>query len=126
MEVGICGASCEVEKDMSLIETFYEDCTLQIKTSEADGVGGTINTWTDGKVFPAAFPSLTPAQQIAAQQATAQYTDTIVTQEVLQERDIFKRISGAYYQVIAIEAATPKVSTFKFNRYDVKKLEVLP
>lgn len=111
---------------MSLFEAFYEDCTLQVKTTEADDVGGTVNAWTDGKTFSVAFPSLTPAQQIAAQQAAVQYTDTIVTPETLQTLDVFKRANGAYYQVTAIQAATPRVSTFKFNRYDVRRLEALP
>ena len=96
------------------------------KAVEPDDVGGTVNTWAAGKTFTAAFPTLTPAQQTAAQQATVKYTDTIVTAETLSARDIFQRADGAYYLVIAAQTATPKVATFKFNRYDVRRLEELP
>ena len=54
---------------MSLFETFYKKCIIMDKTKQPDGEGGVINTWTDGAAFDAAFPELSPAAQIAAQQS---------------------------------------------------------
>lgn len=114
---------------MNLYETFYETCTVMNKSKVTDPEGGTINTWTPGAEIKAAFRELTPTQQIAAQQTVAQYTDTVVTPitVALDEQDIFQRpANGKYYRVLSAEQDTPQVASFKFHRYKVREMAVLP
>lgn len=122
-------AAGEVEEDMNLYETFYEPCTVINKSKVPDGEGGTVNTWTPGAAIDVAFQSLTPTQQIAAQQTGAQYTDTITTPAAvtLDEQDVFQRDkTGKYYRVLSVEQDTPRVATFKFHRYNVREMAALP
>lgn len=114
---------------MSLYETFYEKCVVMDKTKTSDGEGGTINKYTPGAEIEAAFPGLTPTQQIAAQQAGTAYSDTIVTpvNVSLDDRDIIRREkNGKYYQVVGSPEPTPSAATFSFNRYNVRELVTLP
>lgn len=118
-----------MEKDMSLFETFYKKCIIMDKTKQPDGEGGVINTWTDGAAFDAAFPELSPAAQIAAQQSAVQYSGTIVTPTnvALDEGDIFRHEeSGSYYRVVGLLPKTPDTASFQFLRYNVRKLQALP
>lgn len=112
---------------MSLYETFYERAVLMDKISTPSSVGGVNTTWTEGAEFDVAFTGLTPAERIAAQQASAQYSDTIVTPENVQlaERDVFKH-GEKYYRVVGVLPPTPKVATFGFHRYTVETLQGLP
>lgn len=114
---------------MTLFESFLEPCVIMDKTKVPDAEGGTVNTWTPGAEIEVAFQSLTPTQQIAAQQTGAQYTDTIVTPigVTLDEQDVIQRkASGKFYRVLSVEPETPKVATFKFSRYNVRELVSLP
>lgn len=112
---------------MSLFETFYEKAVLMNKTSTPSSVGGFVTTWTEGAEFDVAFSGLTPTERIAAQQASAQYSDTIVTPEAvkLSERDVF-RCGGKYYRIVGVLSSTPAVATMSFNRYTVETLQGLP
>ena len=112
---------------MSLYETFYSPAVVMNKTKVPDGVGGFVNGWTEGAEIRAAFSSLTPTERIAAQQASVAYTDTIVTpvNTNLDEQDIIKA-DGSYYIVVSKLPKTPTVSTFKFERYNVRRLVALP
>lgn len=112
---------------MNLYETFYNKAVLMDRKSTPDGVGGFNNTWAEGAAFDVAFSGLTPAEKIAAQQATVQYSDTITTPETvrLSERDVFK-VGDEIYRVVGVLPPTPRVSTFKFNRYTVQTLAGLP
>lgn len=114
---------------MTLYETFYEPCTIMNKSKVTDPEGGTVNTWTPGVEIKVAFQELTPTQQIAAQQTGAQYTDTVVTpiSVELDEQDVFQHhANGKYYRVLSAEQPTPQVSSFKFHRYKVREMAVLP
>ena len=55
------------------------------------------------------------------------YTDTIVTplNTNLDEQDIIKT-DGNYYLVVSKLPKTPTVSTFQFERYNVRRLAALP
>ena len=112
---------------MSLYETFYSPAVVMNKTKGPDGVGGYVNAWEDGADIKIAFSSLTPTERIAAQQADVTYTDTIVTplNTNLDEQDIIKA-DGSYYLVVSKLPKTPTVSTFKFERYNVRRLAALP
>lgn len=112
---------------MSLYETFYEKAVLMDKVSTPSSVGGFNTTWTEGAEFEVAFSGLTPMERIAAQQSSAQYSDTIITpgNATLSERDVFK-VNGKYFRVIGVLSSTPAVSTMNFNRYTVETLAGLP
>ena len=112
---------------MSLYETFYTTAVVMDKTKVADGVGGYVNAWTEGAEISVAFSGLTPTERIAAQQADVAYTDTIVTplNTNLDEQDVIK-VDGQYYLVVSKLATTPTVSTFRFERYNVRRLAALP
>lgn len=99
------------------------------KVKIRDPEGGIVNTWTEGETIEAAFPSLTPTEKIAAQQAAVQYTDTITApaNTGLDEQDVFKRnATGKYYIVVSVEQGTPKAATFAFAQYNVRELIKLP
>ena len=55
------------------------------------------------------------------------YTDTIVTplNTNLDEQDIIKT-DGSYYLIVSKLPKTPTVSTFQFERYNVRRLAALP
>ena len=112
---------------MSLYETFYSPAVVMNKTKAPDGVGGDVNTWEDVAEIKIAFSGLTPTERVAAQQADVTYTDTIVTplNTNLDEQDIIKA-DGSYYLVVSKLPKTPTVSTFKFERYNVRRLVALP
>lgn len=114
---------------MNLYESFYEPCTIMNKSKVPDGEGGIENAWLPGLQIEVAFTSLTPTQQIAAQQTGAQYTDTVTTPSTvtLDEQDVFQRkATGKYYRVLSMEQDTPKVASFEFHRYNVKEMAALP
>ena len=112
---------------MSLYEMFYSPAVVMNKTKVPDGVGGDVNAWEDGAEIKIAFSSLTPTERIAAQQADVTYTDTIVTplNTSLDEQDIIKA-DGNFYLVVSKLPKTPTVSTFKFERYNARRLAALP
>lgn len=112
---------------MSLYESFYTAAVVMDKTKVADGVGGYVNAWTEGAEISTAFSGLTPTERIAAQQADVTYTDTIVTPvgTNLDEQDVIKA-DGQYYLIMSKLPATPSVSTFQFERYNVRRLAALP
>ena len=112
---------------MSLYETFYAPAVVMNKTKVPDGVGGYVNAWKDGAEIRIAFSGLTPTERIAAQQAAVTYTDTIVTpiNTNLDEQDIIKA-DGSYYLIVSKLPKTPTVSTFQFERYNVRRLAALP
>lgn len=112
---------------MSLYETFYSPAVVMNKTKVPDGVGGFVNGWTEGAKIKIAFSGLTPTERLAAQQADVSYTDTIVTpvNTNLDEQDIIKT-DGNYYLIVSKLPKTPSVSTFQFERYNVRRLAALP
>lgn len=112
---------------MSLYETFYSPAVVMNKTKVPDGVGGYVNAWKDGAEIKTAFSGLTPTERLAAQQADVTYTDTIVTplNTNLDEQDIIKA-DGSYYLIVSKLPKTPTVSTFQFERYNVRRLAALP
>lgn len=112
---------------MSLYETFYSPAVVMNKTKVPDGVGGYVNSWSEGAEIKVAFTGLTPTERIAAQQANVAYTDTIVTPAnmALDEQDIFKT-DGQFYRVVAKLPKTPSAASFQFERYNVSRLAALP
>ncbi len=112
---------------MSLYESFYEPCTIMNKVKERDPEGGIVNTWTEGIEIQVAFQDMSPVEQMAAQQATVQYTDTVITPKgtSLDEQDVFKH-GDSYFIVVGIPSAAPRVASFDFERYNVRKLVTLP
>lgn len=112
---------------MSLYETFFTPAVVMNKKKVPDGVGGFVNGWTDGAEIKIAFSGLTPTERLAAQQADVSYTDTIVTpvNTNLDEQDIIKA-DGNYYLIVSKLPKTPTVSTFQFERYNVRRLAALP
>ena len=70
-----------------------ELCTMQDKTTEADGRGGFITSWKDGAQFSAAivYDSSMQARTAEAQGVTALYTVTTNKAVNLQYHDVFRR-----------------------------------
>jgi hypothetical protein len=80
---------------MSLLSEAMESCTMQDKTTTADGYGGYITTYKDGAPFNAAIVLDNSIQARAAEKqgVTALYTVTTVKALNLQYHDVFRRES---------------------------------
>ena len=87
---------------MSLLSQAMEKCVLIDKTTQADGYGGYISTYSEGAEFEAAivFDSSMEARIADKQGVTSLYTITTSKAFTLQYHDIFKRKSdGKIFRV---------------------------
>jgi len=80
---------------MSLLEEAMENCVMIDKTTQPDGYGGVITTWTEGAEFIAAivFDTSMEARIGEQQGVTNLYTVTTKKNMNLQYHDVFKRLS---------------------------------
>jgi hypothetical protein len=78
---------------MSLLSEAMESCTMQDKTTVADGYGGVITAYNDGANFDAACVLDNSMQERAAEQQGVKALYTVTTNKSinLQFHDIFRR-----------------------------------
>jgi hypothetical protein len=78
---------------MSLLSEAMESCTMQDKTTVADGYGGVITVYNDGAKFDAACVLDNSMQARAAEQQGVKALYTVTTNKSinLQFHDIFRR-----------------------------------
>lgn len=78
---------------MSLLSEAMESCTMQDKTTVADGYGGVITVYNDGAKFDAAIVLDNSMQARAAEQQGVKALYTVTTNKSinLQFHDIFRR-----------------------------------
>lgn len=93
MAIAVCGETCAVEEDMSLLSNAMEACTMIDKRSVSDGRGGTIKRWVDGASFSAAITldSSTEAKIAEAQGVKSLYTVTTTKAVNLEFHEVFRR-----------------------------------
>lgn len=87
---------------MSLLTEAMESCVMLDRTTETDGYGGIITTWTDGATFDAAIvlDSSMQARVAAVQGVSSLYTVTTRKTLNLQYHDVFRRVSdGKIFRV---------------------------
>lgn len=78
---------------MSLLSEAMENCTMQDKTTVADGYGGVITVYNDGAKFDAAIVLDNSMQARAAEQQGVKALYTVTTNKSinLQFHDVFRR-----------------------------------
>lgn len=86
---------------MSLLSDFTTTCTMMVETSEPDGYGGSITTWTEGEEIKAAITldSSTQARIAEQQGVKALYTITTDKSINLQFHDVLRREDGKIFRV---------------------------
>lgn len=79
---------------MSLLDEAMETCVMLDKSTQADGYGGYISTYTAGAEFKAAIvlDSSVQARAAAVQGLTSLYTVTTGKALNLQYHDVFRRV----------------------------------
>lgn len=80
---------------MSLLDSALEQFVMLDKTTQPDGYGGYIRTWTEGAAFEAAaaFDTSVQARIAEVQGVTSLYTITTRKAMNLQYHDVIKRVS---------------------------------
>lgn len=89
---------------MSLLEEALEVCVMMDKTTQPDGYGGYISTYTEGAEFKAAitFDTSMEARAAEKQGVTSLYTVTTSKALILQYHDVFKRLrDGKIFRVMS-------------------------
>lgn len=114
---------------MSLLSEAMENCTMLDKTTQADGYGGYVTTWTEGAEFKAAITIDNSIEARAAEQAgvTAIYTVTTGKAMNLQYHDVFKRESdGKIFRVKSDgdDKHTPKSATLNMRQVTAEEWEL--
>lgn len=87
---------------MSLLDEAFETCVIMDKTTQPDGYGGYISTYTEGAEFKAAivFDTSMEARTADKQGVTSLYTVTTSRGLTLEYHDIFKRVrDGKVFRV---------------------------
>ena len=112
-----------------LIDAFKTACKYMTKTKASDGIGGYVNTWTEGASFNAAIvKNSTIEAKIAEKQGVTEvYTVTVDSNVSLDYHDVFKRVSdGAIFRVTSndIDSKPPSVATFSFNQVSAERWEL--
>ena len=114
---------------MSLLSEAMENCTMLDKTTQADGYGGYVTTWTNGAEFKAAITIDTSIEARVAEQAgvTAIYTVTTAKAMNLQYHDVFRRErDGKIFRVKSDgdDKATPKSATLNMRQVNAEEWEL--
>lgn len=80
---------------MSLLTEQMEECAILDKTTQPDGYGGYIPTYTEGAKFKAAivFDTSMEARAAEKQGVTSLYTVTTGKELTLEYHDVFRRTS---------------------------------
>lgn len=91
----VCGATCALEENMSLLDESFESCCIMDKTTEKDGYGGVVTVWKDGAPVECAIIPDGGVEQLTAMQRgwTGSYTVGTRKSVVFQNGDVFKRLS---------------------------------
>lgn len=86
-----------VEKDMSLLQSAMETCTMIDKSTVSDGRGGVVTTWVDGATIRAAIvhDGSMQARVAESQGVTSTYTITTTKAVNLQYHDVLRRESDS-------------------------------
>lgn len=87
---------------MSLLDDALETCVMMDKTTQPDGYGGYISTYTDGAEFNAAivFDTSMEARTADKQGVTSLYTVTTSKVLTLEYHDVFRRVrDGKIFRV---------------------------
>lgn len=87
---------------MSLLDDALETCVIMDKTTQPDGYGGYIPTYTDGAQFKAAivFDASMEARVADKQGVTSLYTVTTSRALTLEYHDVFRRLrDGKVFRV---------------------------
>lgn len=87
---------------MSLLDDALETCVIMDKTTQPDGYGGYISTYTDGAEFKAAivFDTSMEARTADKQGVTSLYTVTTSKMLTLEYHDVFRRVrDGKIFRV---------------------------
>ena len=114
---------------MSLLSEAMENCKMLDKTTQSDGYGGYITTWTEGAEFKAAITIDNSIEARAAEQAgvTAIYTVTTAKAMNLQYHDVFKRErDGKIFRVKSDgdDKHTPKSATLNMRQVTAEEWEL--
>lgn len=106
---------------MSLLAEAMESCVMIDRTTQPDGYGGRIDTYTEGAAFSAAitFDTSIQARTADAQGVTSLYTVTTAKSITLEYHDIFKRLSdGKIFRVTSDgdDKYTPQSATLNMRQ----------
>ena len=119
----------EVEKDMSLLDDYMEDCVMIDKRTVSDGRGGYDTIWAEGAIFKAAvvLDDSIQARQAEQQGVTALYTVTTPRAMNLQYHDVFKRLSdGKIFRATSDgdDKKTPAIATLDMRQVSAEEYEL--
>lgn len=114
---------------MSLLHSAMEKCTILTSRTVSDGIGGTIDTNTDGKSFMATivFDNSTEAKIAQAQGVRNLYTVTTGREITLRFHDIFRRErDGKTFRVTSDgdDKLSPAVSTLNMRQVSAEEWSV--
>lgn len=95
---------------MSLLTDAMEDCVMLDRRTQPDGYGGFESVWVDGAGFSAAviYDSSTQARIGAVQGLTSLYTVTTERSVILQNHDVFRRVSDGKVLRVTSDGADKK------------------
>ena len=102
-----------------MIHDFYEQCTKTAKISVSDGLGGMVDTFTDGDVFPAAIALNSENEgAVGEKKSLVKSYNILIPDDVdLFQNDLIKRKNGEVLRIVS-NADDNKVP--HFSMLDVK------
>lgn len=115
---------------MSLLEEAMTKCIMLEKTTESDGMGGSVDTYTDGQEFYAAIVVKTGnmSDNALSKREHCVYTVTTRKNTDLNFYDIFKRLSdNKTFRVIpqsVEEYKTPNSAWLNMKNVDAEEWEI--
>lgn len=113
---------------MSLLEDAFEKAYIMDKTTEPDGYGGVITTWTEGAEIKAAFSLDTSLQAKIAQEQGVKDLYSITTRKnvILRYHDWIKRArDGALFRATSNgdDNVTPKSAGLNMRVVSAEKMK---
>ena len=114
---------------MMLYERMMDDCVFMEKTRTPDGLGGYVNTWTEGASLKCAIKK---DQSLQARIAEAEgvlsvYTLTVRKTVPIEFNDVIKRVSdGACFKVTSnmTDNTSPEFSGINFGQVSAKETKL--
>ncbi len=115
---------------MSLLYNEMTPCVILDKTTKPDGMGGIINTWTEGAEILAVFvfENSVEARIAAKQGVTSLYTVTVPKSVRLDYHDVLRRLSdGKTFRITSNgdDKKTPDTATIQVRQYTAEEWVVV-